>query len=160
MGEKTSDREQTRRDAEWLLHHWTEPAFVRPKFQEVAISIGRSIPALLAELEQAERDRDELLQDSVVAQDELRNVERERNEAIGEAAAWNGLRVKADARALAAEQREAALVEAGNAALKESVRLPPADCTEACMDGPCDCSGEWRYPPGTQALAAALAAHE
>ncbi len=55
----TADREQTRRDAEWLLHHWTEPAFARTRLQEVAVSVARSVPALLAKLEQAERERDE-----------------------------------------------------------------------------------------------------
>ncbi len=24
-----------------------------------------------------------------------------------------------------------------------ALKSPPADCTENCMDGPCDCSGEW-----------------
>ncbi len=53
----SDQREQTRRDAEWLLHHW--PAFPRTRLQEVAVSVARSVPALLAKLEQAERERDE-----------------------------------------------------------------------------------------------------
>lgn len=53
-----------------------------------------------------------------------------------------------------------ALVEAAKEALKEAVTLAPADCTGDCGYGPCNCSGEYRFPERKQKLADALAAFE
>jgi hypothetical protein len=37
-----------------------------------------------------------------------------------------------------------ARLDAAREMLRGSLNIPPADCTNHCGDGPCDCSGEYR----------------